>query len=32
VLNGVGTRTDLARGSGAAASVQHMVDRASGIL
>src|ERR1700730_2867272 len=32
VLNGVGTRTDPACGSGAAASVQHMVDRVSGIL
>src|ERR1700751_4971406 len=32
VLNGVGTCTDPARGSGAAASVQHMLDRVSRIL
>src|SRR5271166_5615736 len=32
VFNGVGTRTDPARGSGAAASVQHMLDGVSRIL
>jgi hypothetical protein len=32
VLGGVGARTDLARGSGAAAFVQHMLDRVSRIL